>query len=283
MAFVTVPVLGSKATSALSSSSWIQSLPATSASTPTRTPSTIYMHAKENEKPLGFFDSLMKKLIQTPGVKNAGLEPCPFCDETGIMKCEACLGTGKDALGTCLLCEGKGKLTCGICNGIGKVDVVRRGGTDTKGQFLSKAKKEARAAAAAKKAAVGAVTVVEDEEITETGVVYVCDRESAGFSKLCSCYSHPTHRPNVYYQGEGPFEVPLKAGKTTSLCACGHSTMQPYCGGVHNSYNKEHGTSFQPIRETSDVDKLLNACRCGHSKKRPYCDGTHAVLRALNE
>lgn len=95
------------------------------------------------------------------------LQQCVFC-EKGVIKCEACMGTGKDialgvgdcpppilpsaiglalsmlAAGECFLCNGKGKRQCEICLGMGMVDKVRRGGTDTQGQWVGSDKASAR-------------------------------------------------------------------------------------------------------------------------------------------
>lgn len=81
--------------------------------------------------------NIQKAVVATPGVKNADLDDCPFCDATGQQRCDACRGSGRDSLGKCLACGGRGGRTCSVCVGIGKVDSVRKGGTDTAGKYLS--------------------------------------------------------------------------------------------------------------------------------------------------
>ncbi|KAA8492914.1 CDGSH iron-sulfur domain-containing protein 3, mitochondrial [Porphyridium purpureum] len=218
----------------------------------------------------GFFENLIKRVIRTPGVDKAGMEPCPFCEETGKMTCESCGGSGSDPLGTCIICSGKGVLKCSICSGLGVVDSVRRGGTDTKGAFISTVKKQKAVA----RAAAGAV-------LTEPDVGFVCSEGSENFSKKCACYARESARqPPVDYDGEGPWAEDLKKGKVVSFCACGVSNMQPYCGGFHTYVNKERGTSYEPIRVKAEEDKSVMICRCGHSKTI-YCTGVHNTLKQI--
>lgn len=95
----------------------------------------------------GFFnrlkDQILRPLIEVPGSggKEGQWYDCVFCEGTGVIDCDACNGTGRDALGVCLMCKGKTTLTCLVCNGSGVVDRVRRGGTDDNNQYTKKKKR----------------------------------------------------------------------------------------------------------------------------------------------
>lgn len=68
-----------------------------------------------------------------------------------------------------------------------------------------------------------------------------------------------------------PYVVEVKPGKY-AWCACGKSSIQPYCDGSHK------GTGFTPVIEIIDKIKTVAWCGCKHSSKVPYCDGTHISL-----
>lgn len=92
------------------------------------------------------WEKAMLKIVEVKEKDGARkkLQPCVFCDK-GDLKCDGCEGTGKDiALGgnsKCFACNGKGTRVCSVCQGVGYVDKVRRGGTDTKGEYLGVDKK----------------------------------------------------------------------------------------------------------------------------------------------
>ena len=71
---------------------------------------------------------------------------------------------------------------------------------------------------------------------------------------------------------KAPFPVEVEAGKTYFWCACGKSAKQPFCDGSHK------GSSFTPVKWTSDEAKKVWFCGCKHSAKAPLCDGSHKAL-----
>jgi len=218
-----------------------------------------------------FFNFILKSIVKTKGVKNSGLEPCPFCSNsdtipTGFMLCEACNGSGHDALGQCLVCDGNKSVLCTVCDGVGQVDIVRRGGTDTSGEFISSLKKQAKEKRGKEK---------------KSESVFVCEKGSNGMSKKCECYSRIESQPMMDYQGEGPMEDTVQKGKVVSFCACGQSNMLPYCGGAHRDWNAKNGTNYQPYTLCFEQDTKVVICRCGHSSNRPYCDGSHNSLQQI--
>lgn len=71
-----------------------------------------------------------------------------------------------------------------------------------------------------------------------------------------------------------PYMVDLKAGEKKSWCACGHSSMQPFCDGSHNKEAKE----FSPKSFTAEKDGTVALCGCKHTKNPPFCDGSHNKL-----
>ncbi|MDP7638594.1 MAG: CDGSH iron-sulfur domain-containing protein [Candidatus Hydrogenedentes bacterium] len=55
-------------------------------------------------------------------------------------------------------------------------------------------------------------------------------------------------------------------------CACGRSTMQPWCDGSHK------GTTFTPVEYIVKEKKRVAVCTCKYTADPPYCDGAHKDL-----
>lgn len=70
---------------------------------------------------------------------------------------------------------------------------------------------------------------------------------------------------------KGPYVLDMEPG-TYWWCACGKSTNQPFCSGMHK------GTSFIPIKVEITEAKKVAFCGCKHSGHKPFCDGTHRTL-----
>lgn len=71
---------------------------------------------------------------------------------------------------------------------------------------------------------------------------------------------------------KAPFIVEVEAGKTYYYCACGKSATQPFCDGSHK------GSSFTPVKWTSEKTGKAYFCGCRASHNPPMCDGTHKDL-----
>jgi len=56
---------------------------------------------------------------------------------------------------------------------------------------------------------------------------------------------------------------------TRLICACGRSTMLPYCDGSHL------GTGIEPAMVNLEEEETVAWCGCGRSGDFPRCDGTH--------
>ncbi len=70
---------------------------------------------------------------------------------------------------------------------------------------------------------------------------------------------------------KGPYVATLEPGEYY-WCACGRSTTQPFCNGLHR------GTEFNPKRFTVAKAGKFFLCGCKHSSKKPFCDRTHRNL-----
>jgi CDGSH-type Zn-finger protein len=68
----------------------------------------------------------------------------------------------------------------------------------------------------------------------------------------------------------GPYVRTERPG-TRAICACGLSTMLPYCDGAHL------GTGIEPFMVDLAEERTVMWCGCGRSKGRPFCDGSHSV------
>ena len=68
-----------------------------------------------------------------------------------------------------------------------------------------------------------------------------------------------------------PAMVSLEPG-TYFWCACGLSTNQPFCSGMHK------GTGITPLKFEVEEKKNVWLCNCKHSGNKPFCDGTHKTL-----
>ena len=66
----------------------------------------------------------------------------------------------------------------------------------------------------------------------------------------------------------GPHVRREKPG-TRAICACGRSTMRPYCDGSHL------GTGVEPVMVTIEREQTVSWCTCRKSAKFPQCDGSH--------
>ena len=60
---------------------------------------------------------------------------------------------------------------------------------------------------------------------------------------------------------------------TRAICACGRSSMPPYCDGAHL------GSGTEPFMVSLPEGRTVAWCGCGKSNERPVCDGTHRMLR----
>lgn len=70
---------------------------------------------------------------------------------------------------------------------------------------------------------------------------------------------------------KSPYVLDIKPGEYY-WCACGLSTNQPYCDGLHKT------TDITPIIFEIKETKKVALCGCKHSKNKPMCDGTHKSL-----
>lgn len=76
----------------------------------------------------------------------------------------------------------------------------------------------------------------------------------------------------------GPFGVKVEEGKTYYWCSCGMSKTQPFCDGSHEQFNKDHGSTFEPVKFMADSSRTVWMCGCKQTKAPPFCDGTHTSL-----
>jgi CDGSH-type Zn-finger protein len=67
---------------------------------------------------------------------------------------------------------------------------------------------------------------------------------------------------------KGPYRRTEKPG-TRAICACGRSTVLPYCDGSHM------GSGVEPLMITFHAEEAVEWCTCGKSKSFPRCDGSH--------
>jgi CDGSH-type Zn-finger protein len=74
-------------------------------------------------------------------------------------------------------------------------------------------------------------------------------------------------------------EIPQKAPyiahlepDTYAWCACGKSSKQPYCHGLHK------GSKFSPVIKKLTDAKKVAWCGCKQTGGKPYCDGSHRNL-----
>lgn len=70
--------------------------------------------------------------------------------------------------------------------------------------------------------------------------------------------------------GEAPVAVDVEEGKNYAWCACGLSSMQPFCDGSHK------GTDFTPEMYKADRTGKVFFCTCKQTSNMPLCDGTHS-------
>ena len=71
---------------------------------------------------------------------------------------------------------------------------------------------------------------------------------------------------------KAPYPVDLEEGKNYAWCACGESSIQPFCDGSHK------GTGLAPRVFTAEETKTAYLCGCKHTGNGPFCDGSHANL-----
>ncbi len=71
---------------------------------------------------------------------------------------------------------------------------------------------------------------------------------------------------------EFPYAVAVEEGKTYFWCACGRSSAQPFCDGLHS------GTGIEPVEYKATESKKIAFCGCKASKRGAVCDGTHNQL-----
>eukprot|EP00293_Proteomonas_sulcata_P019521 CAMPEP_0184294690 /NCGR_PEP_ID=MMETSP1049-20130417/5815_1 /TAXON_ID=77928 /ORGANISM="Proteomonas sulcata, Strain CCMP704" /LENGTH=208 /DNA_ID=CAMNT_0026603055 /DNA_START=157 /DNA_END=783 /DNA_ORIENTATION=- len=170
------------------------------------------------------FDAAMLKVVETKEKDSTRkrLQPCVFCDQ-GKLKCAACNGSGKDAIGggKCFLCEGKGADICSVCAGIGMVDRIRRGGTDTKGEWAGSQK------------VMDPLSPQLEPYILELdgGEKYAwCQCGVSTKQPFCDTVSHRAYglKP-VGFKAEGDAGTKVKA----TLCGCKYTNTPPYCDGTH--------------------------------------------------
>jgi len=77
-------------------------------------------------------------------------------------------------------------------------------------------------------------------------------------------------KPNI--PQKAPYPVDLEAGKNYAWCACGESSIQPFCDGSHK------GTGLMPRVFTAEDTKKAYLCGCKHTGNGPFCDGSHSDL-----
>ena len=68
-----------------------------------------------------------------------------------------------------------------------------------------------------------------------------------------------------------PAAVTLEPG-TYFWCACGRSSNQPFCDGLHK------GTGLTPVSFAIDTKKSVFLCQCKQTKNKPFCDGSYKSL-----
>lgn len=71
---------------------------------------------------------------------------------------------------------------------------------------------------------------------------------------------------------KAPIIVEVEEGKAYFYCTCGKSAAQPFCDGSHK------GSSFSPMKWTSEKTGKAYFCGCRASHKPPMCDGAHKDL-----
>ena len=71
---------------------------------------------------------------------------------------------------------------------------------------------------------------------------------------------------------KAPYPVDLEEGKNYAWCACGESSIQPFCDGSHK------GTGLMPRVFTAEESKKAYLCGCKHTGNGPFCDGSHSDL-----
>lgn len=71
---------------------------------------------------------------------------------------------------------------------------------------------------------------------------------------------------------KGSYKIEVEAGKSYWWCACGQSSMQPFCDGKHK------GSGFRPIEFKAENSGIVSFCGCKGSGKAPLCDGSHRGL-----
>ena len=69
--------------------------------------------------------------------------------------------------------------------------------------------------------------------------------------------------------GDAPIPVEVEAGKSYFWCACGRSSIQPFCDGSHKD------TGMNPVKWTAEEDGRKFFCACKGTGNQPLCDGSH--------
>ncbi len=68
-----------------------------------------------------------------------------------------------------------------------------------------------------------------------------------------------------------PLVLELAAGDHW-WCACGRSSVQPFCDGSHK------GSGVAPKKFTLPQPRVVALCTCRQSATLPFCDGSHSTL-----
>jgi len=71
------------------------------------------------------------------------------------------------------------------------------------------------------------------------------------------------------FTNEGPLEIELQPGKH-SWCACGKSSMFPFC-----DFSGHKGSGIHPVHFALEEKNTVYLCRCGRTGTKPFCDGSH--------
>ena len=229
------------------------------------------------------WEKAMLKIVEVKEKDGARkkLQPCVFCDK-GVLKCDGCEGTGKDLAlgGKCFVCMGKGTRVCSVCQGVGYVDKVRRGGTDTKGEYLGVDKK-----------AMDPLTpqyapfILELDEATkyvwcQCGVSMKQVRLSGHVPMIEHACTHMRARAHAHAYTRT--RARIQAHASTISCSCACTNLQPFCdGNSHRAYGIKP-VAFKTEGEEGKKSKV-ELCGCKYTSTPPYCDGTHVRLKAEAE
>jgi len=69
-----------------------------------------------------------------------------------------------------------------------------------------------------------------------------------------------------------PVMVEVESGKAYWWCACGRSTAQPFCDGLHK------GTALAPVKWVAGAAGPTWFCACKRTASEPLCGGSHKAL-----